>query len=181
MPKKARRGPKPEYNPEQHLIAVKWIARAGMTDADIARALEISPRTLYKWYKAHPELREAKREGAVLADHRVTDSLYKRAVGFNFTETHVSQETDELTGKVVKRKVTKIVKHMPPDVEAIKFWLINRAPSEWRAKVEAIDSADDALLAVLNAAWEYEREEQQAIKNMQREPAAKEPAKPIRH
>lgn len=65
------------------------------------------------------------------SDLAVVNSLYKRAVGYEFQE-------DAMT-KFGQIKLTKV---MHPDVTACIFWLKNRQRKDWREKVEDAPSGD---------------------------------------
>ena len=51
-------------------------------------------------------------------DKKLTDSLYKKAVGYTATEKTTEYSPD---GEVVKKKV--VSKHFPPDISALKAYL----------------------------------------------------------
>lgn len=55
------------------------------------------------------------------------NALYKRALGYDAEETKVEVENG-------KKKITRVTKHVPPDVTAAIFWLKNRKPGAWRDK-----------------------------------------------
>jgi transposase-like protein len=107
-------------------VLVRMYAEQGLTDANIAYKLGIALSTFYDYQKKHPEFSEALREGKVVTDGEIEESLRMRAKGFEFTEV----KTEKRNGKVVS--VTETTKFFPPDVPAIKMWLGNRNPDEWR-------------------------------------------------
>lgn len=105
------------------------LAQQGATDREIAEALDVSERTLYRWKHEHPEFRQALQLGKDAADERVELSLYRRAVGYSFDAIKIMQ----YEGSPV---VEPYVEHVPPDVNAIKLWLTNRKPEHWREKID---------------------------------------------
>ena len=55
--------------------------------------------------------------------------MYKRALGYEYTETKsIKNESD----KIIRTETTK--KQMPSDVTACIFWLKNRQSASWRDK-----------------------------------------------
>ena len=114
---------------------VKWMARDGLTDQEIADELNISRTTLKKWRKLYPDFDQALLEGKDIADARVEEKLYQRAIGFDYEESEV--QVDVNTGKATRIKRT--TKYVAPDVTACIFWLKNRRPKKWRdvSKIEA--------------------------------------------
>jgi hypothetical protein len=125
-PKKLGR-PKIPYDPEFHDAEGERLASQGLINMEIAKGIGISSDTLYTWYNVHPSFSEAVKRGKSIADQKVTESLYKRATGFTFTETkHIDD------GHSVRKEST--VKCVPPDTTACIYWTKNRMVNEWRDK-----------------------------------------------
>lgn len=113
-----------KYKKEFPRQAVK-LCKLAATDREIADFFEISEATLNRWKLEHSEFCEALKTGKEQADNRVHESLYRRAVGYEHDEIHISN----YQGKITK---TPIVKHYAPDPTSCIFWLKNRRPDEWR-------------------------------------------------
>lgn len=111
--------------PKLDLIA-QW-ARDGAIERDIAKKLGVSESTFSGYKKEHPELMETLTVNKEVADARVESALYKRAIGYEYTET-----SKEVSSDGVKIKTT--VKQVAPDVTAQIYWLNNRRPDRWRNK-----------------------------------------------
>ncbi|MEW6555096.1 MAG: helix-turn-helix domain-containing protein [Actinomycetota bacterium] len=125
----------PSKYKEHYPELVKWMARQGLTNVEIADELGVSRETIRKWRKQFPDFDASLQEGKDIADARVEESLYQRAIGFSYEEREV--QSDPETRKPVKVKTT--YKHMVPDVTACIFWLKNRRPKRWRdvSRIEA--------------------------------------------
>ena len=100
----------------------RWMAQNGLTLPDVARELGVHLNTLKKWRRERPDFAEALNLGRDLADARVQDSLYQRAIGLK-----TSLKTMNKAGDVVE-----IDLYEKPDVTACIFWLKNRRPEMWR-------------------------------------------------
>lgn len=111
--------------PKLDLIA-QW-ARDGAIERDIAKKLGVSESTFSGYKKEHPELMETLTVNKEVADARVESALYKRAIGYEYTET-----SKEVGPDGVKIKTT--TKQVAPDVTAQIYWLNNRRPDRWRNK-----------------------------------------------
>jgi|SRR5690554_94502 len=122
---------KSKYNAKTFPKLAKGLARKGYTDSQIAIKLGISKATFYSYTKLYPEFAQALAEGKAPVNVDVEDSVLKRATGYEYTETKVIANAE---GKVLKKEVT--VKHIPANVDAAKFWLINRDPAHWKLKQE---------------------------------------------
>lgn len=102
----------------------------GAIDEDLANFFGVKVSTINNWKKKYPEFLESIKEGKIIADGRVAEALYRKAIG---DVSHPEFHTHVVAGEVV---VTETVKHYPPDTKAAIFWLKNRQPKYWKDKVE---------------------------------------------
>lgn len=130
---KAGRGRPTTYKPE-FVKMVYQLALLGQTDAEMAAVLQVTEQTFNNWKNAHPEFFESLNEGKALADARVADRLYQRAMGFEHDSEEIKVLSDPSFGSYVER--VKVRKIYPPDTAAAIFWLKNRQSRKWREKVE---------------------------------------------
>lgn len=70
---------------EDGLTLIQGWARDGLTDEDIANNMRIATATLYEWKKRFPEISEALKENKEIADFRVENALYQKALGGDTT------------------------------------------------------------------------------------------------
>lgn len=112
------------------LEAVKGWAREGLSDEQIAHNLGIGVSTLYEYKKRYIEFSECLAQGKAVADYEVENNLKKMTQGYSYWEE--IQEVDPTTGEMVITK--RVLKHVRPDVTAIKYWLSNRMADKWREK-----------------------------------------------
>lgn len=114
------------------------------TDAKIAEFLKIHRSTIYEWKKTYQEFAQAIKEGKeeALVDE-VERSMYKRAIGYKYTETTrelkpvivvgpdgKQTEVYDITQKLIVTK--KVRKEYPPETGAGCFVLKNRRPERWK-------------------------------------------------
>ena len=103
----------------------------GFTDKEMADFFEVDESTFTRWKQAHEELRTSIKEAKEDFDTKtVEDTLLKRALGYEATESKIEQQE----GAPAKKTMTK--KHIPPSDTALIFWLKNRNPAKWRDKQE---------------------------------------------
>lgn len=114
--------------PEKLILLEGW-AGDGLTDEQIAENMGIGVRTLYRWKNENCQFRQALKKGKDAADREIENALFKRAKGYDVTETR----TKEKNGEAVER--TTITRHIPGDTTAQIFWLKNRKPAQWRDSV----------------------------------------------
>ncbi len=114
-----------EWLTEERLVILEGWARDGLTDEQIAKNIGISVRTLYRWKIQYCQICHALKKGKDIADREIENALFKRAKGYNFTETRIKKKG----GVVVEETV--ITKHIPGDTTAQIFWLKNRKPGYW--------------------------------------------------
>lgn len=128
------------------LYMIETLYSFGLTDEQIAKALDISAVSLESWKKEENFLRSL-RKGKAIADDRVVRALYERATGYMCPDTDIRV----VNGELVK---TEIIKHYPPDATSCLFWLKNRKKDEWRDKHEVGLSGQDGGPPVFKVVYE---------------------------
>ena len=128
------------------LDILRGLARRGLSDEDIAKSIGIGKATLYRWKASNESIRDALRDGKLVADLTVESALFKKATGFTVTDTKTTSFLDKETGELVEGKSEVTTKHVLPDTLAIMFWLKNRRPDLWKDKiVEQGDTTETQL------------------------------------
>lgn len=123
-----------EWTKKDAITKLQGWARDGLTDEQLAEKIGITRRTLARWKVDHEEIGEALRKGKEIVDRKVEESLYKRALGYEYEETETIVEAMADGSK--KQRIKKLKRHMPADTTAMIFWLKNRKPNEWRDRYE---------------------------------------------
>lgn len=124
MPKTSSFAPK-----SQHVRDIEKLALLGATLAEIADFFGITESQLTNALDNNPILQMARKRGGIIADSRVVQSMYRRAIGYNVME-------DKAFSYMGDVEVTPVKKHIPADVQAAKFWLKNRQRERWREAPE---------------------------------------------
>ena len=142
--KRSKRTPVNEVHNRFNLDAIEKIFAAGLIDRQIAIVCGISERTLYR-YEHNPKFKAVVQQGKKKAVEAIESSLFKRASGYNFAEITmepmiaVHQEDGVKNKSIVspELQITKtVIKHIPADPEMVEFYLANRAPEEWKRKLD---------------------------------------------
>ena len=97
----------------------------GATDAELADFFEVSESTINLWKLEHKGFSESIKKGKDLADATVSESLYKRANGYEHKEDKIFNDNGVAL-------VVPTIKRYPPDTTAAIFWLKNRQRKNWR-------------------------------------------------
>jgi hypothetical protein len=121
---------KPEYNEQ----ALK-LCRMGATDKQIADFFGVTEKTIANWKNKKAGFLQSLKEGKLLSDAEISNSLFHRAKGYS----HKDVDIRVVAGQIVE---TPIDKHYPPDATSCIFWLKNRQPEHWREKQEVKIEAD---------------------------------------
>lgn len=129
MMKPSRKRGRPSKFTHAMLKQARFLAEKGCTDVEMARFFEVSESTFNLWKVKHGDFSESLKEGKAIADDKVQNALFQRAVGYAHPDTHVSIYQGNVT-------LTPIMKHLPPETTAAIFWLKNRRPAEWRDKID---------------------------------------------
>lgn len=141
-----------KYNENYHIDWAWSMAVKGATDEEIAEAFGISRMTLHRWKTQFPALREAMENAKAVADANVEKSLYRRALGYDTTESEEIISIDKEGNERVSGRKVK-TKSVPPDTMAIMYWLNNRKRGQWSQKqeiqLEAKNDSDTDVIIVL--------------------------------
>ena len=123
-----------KYTKEVKKIIFDAIAN-GDTQLQACAKANIKEKTFYQWKAQKSEFAQLVKkahdkyhEGLV---HRLENSLWKKATGYEETETETEYTQDKDGNLVVKRKKVRN-KHFSPDTGAIAFALCNLAPEKWK-------------------------------------------------
>lgn len=129
-----KRGAPTKYNPEIIEYA-RALAIDGLTNDEMAEKLGIATSTLNDWRKKYPDFSDAIKEGKDQADARVKMSLFKRALGYTYTEQKVIVLSDGGT------RIETTTKEVPPDTTAGIYW--TKVRMGWNDKVQVELSGPD--------------------------------------
>lgn len=141
-----------KYSPEYPEKARK-LFESGSTEREVAEFFRVHESTLRNWAAEYPEFFLALKVGKAMADDRVEQSLYRRAVGYEHDAVKILMTKE---GAVYREAY---IERYPPDTVAGIFWLKNRRPEQWR-DVKAVEHtgavthrhvhelSDEALLAI---------------------------------
>lgn len=135
-----------------HLLILGAWARDGLTDEDIAHNIGISRSTLKEWKKKIPDISATLNTNKAIADIRVENALYKKAIGCTVKEIVISKIKNP-DGTVTETERT-VERELPPDTTAGIFWLKNRKPKDWRDKQEVELSGNVGMTDALKKARE---------------------------
>lgn len=129
-----------KYN-KQTVEAICAFIRDGDSQRLACKKAGIGESTFFDWVKLKPEfsdkIKKAKEEFQATITGKLEATLWKKAMGYEVTETETEYVTDKEGNQKVKSQKIK-VKHIQPDTGALIFALTNVAPEKWvnKQKVE---------------------------------------------
>lgn len=125
----------------------------GCTNLEACKKAGINKETFYAWMREKSDfsdlVQRAKQNALANSIAKVERSLLERALGFEYEEVASEYVSKPVTGDdgketyiptINKQKRTK--KRIVQDVEAIKFFLTNKAPQDWKNRQENVVSGD---------------------------------------
>lgn len=125
-----------EFLIEDHLNDIeKWVA-SGITEKEIAKKLSISYSTFRKHKRSMVTLKEAIKEGLEEKKQAVEKALFKKCIGYHYTEEVVQKvKKERLEDKIILvdevLEVQEVKKYSAPDLNAQKYYLNNRDKTKW--------------------------------------------------
>lgn len=134
-------GRPPKYRPEYARVAAAMVRR-GATIAEIANAFGVANSTIYLWQQTYDEFMEGFSEISGSYDQRIERTLAERALGYTYDAVKIFNNKDVGTTIVPYRE------HVPPDITAIKLWLSQRKPEQWKVKDEIEVSTNEAFVEI---------------------------------
>jgi hypothetical protein len=115
----------PEYNDTLYPSFAKTIASLGVDDQDFANAFNVSLATIAEWEQEHPEFAKARKAGVAALRDNLERAIIRRALGYTVEREKVLQ----CEGKI---EVVSYKEHIPADVSALMFVMMNRKPRRWK-------------------------------------------------
>jgi hypothetical protein len=130
-------GAKGKYNAKTTPQLVFDLTLKYATDQEISKALGIHCSTYYVWLKEKPELPEVISRAKRIRAQKLIPKLAKKARGYTYTETSVEAACmeDPETGEIKElpgKKIRRTRRQIPPDTAALKFFLSNGLPDEFK-------------------------------------------------
>lgn len=113
-----------------HYRLIRNLAAQGLTISEVAEVLEIDKETLAKRLRSDDKLEAAFFEGSRTPVKLVEQSLFQRAIGYNYEE--YEEKIIYKDGVPIHLPTKKAVRHLPPDTKAAELYLTNRAPDRWK-------------------------------------------------
>jgi AcrR family transcriptional regulator len=129
----AKRGRKSAYDTiiAPHLNEIKDAVKNGATVEEIAKSLNISESTLYKYKEEKTELAEAFAHGRASIIIQIRGALLKKALGYTYEEKKQYIKKDADGEKVTYTEIT--TKHQPPS-ETAGAMLLRNYDDNWLDK-----------------------------------------------
>lgn len=125
-------------------------SREGLTDEQISSEIGITSKTLYKWMKKAPEIRDKLQEGRRKVTVRVEDAFYSRCEWQDLEEV-TTEVVEDGAGNVISRHTKTVKKRLPPDVTALIFALKKLAPMKWGDSSPFVEEAEERHNAIVEA------------------------------
>lgn len=120
------KGGRPSKWKEEFIDKVYKLSLLGATDIEMADILNVSKSIFNKWKETKEGFLDSIKKGKTEADANVSERLYKRAIGYKYTEKRTEKYAQGTTKTTVTEKI------LAPDPTAQIFWLKNRQPKKWR-------------------------------------------------
>ena len=132
---------RPTKYKEEYIEQAHKFCLLGATNERMAELFDVSLTGFELWMNKYPKLMGAIKDGREVADGKVAQSLYHRALGYSHKEDKVFNHNGKTT-------VVETTKHYPPDTAAAFIWLKNRAG--WRDKATVEHTGSISFTGMMN-------------------------------
>jgi hypothetical protein len=142
----AKKG-RPSPYKEEYKKQVYKFALLGLTEKRMAELLDVSEVTFGSWKNKKPGFLRSIREGQEFADAKVADALTERASGYEYEEAvpikvkEVKYENGKRVREWERVEITMVKRVIPPDPQAIKYFMNNRRRNPTRKANEEPENA----------------------------------------
>lgn len=155
-----------ETHIEPHFDIILGYLRSGYTEASIAKRLGVGVSTWEKYKKEHIEFLEVIKTGRQDIGALAVNNLKKLADGYDYEEIHteivdsgaVKTDKDKNKRGAQRRVIKKITRHVPPNLGANIFIVLNRMKERWKNKQEIKHSGQVRTSGVLMTGVPLSRE-----------------------
>lgn len=158
MPRKRRPDPPAELRLPEDAAPVRYatsfaaearmLCARGAGEAELAAHFGVTVWDIKLWKVTHQDFLSACKLGREAASDRAELSLFERVIGYTYDAIKPMVVGGEL-------QMVPVKEHVPPDVGAAKFWLLNMRPDIWKERVEqtvrvadTVDMSDDELVRI---------------------------------
>ena len=119
----------------------------GLPVADVCVLTGLSVSDLHNISTNDKHIKKAKESGAKVTNIKVIVALLKSACGYDV----IDEDTTIVKGRndaVITDTTTRKKKHISPNINAIKYWLDNRASSEWKDSIKDVENKMNIKISV---------------------------------
>jgi hypothetical protein len=117
------------------LPVIQNLVAMGLTESDIGMVVGYQGANTVDWLhnlkKKHPEVVEACKAGARMADSFLVAQMFRSAIGYDYVEEEWGYNKD---GEWVKKKES--IKHQPANAQMAIFMATNRMPEQFKHRVD---------------------------------------------
>jgi len=151
-----------DWEKDEYRLALLSIWRStGVKNADIAKQMGVTYKTLKEWIRESPAIKEALETGKAELVKKLAGAMAQRAFGIEYEEVKTTVLGDVRKGsKVVENqqtvKIEKVTKRYPPDVGALCFMLTNLDPDNWKNRRNTDANVTGALPVVITGSDDLE-------------------------
>lgn len=136
------RGKYQEWLTDEGLIKIEGWARDGLTDEQISENMGIAPKTLYRWKDNYSQICQALKKGKEVVDRQVENALFKRAIGYEYTERTakvVDRDRDVVESERREFENRYKLDHPEADLQEVKDAAIKAVPTRERIVFLEVD------------------------------------------
>lgn len=140
---------------------------SGMSYSESALDMGVPVPTVLDYWMKNQQFQERVVNATKIATSKVVKALYKKAVGAKSVATKVITHTAP-NGSTLSTQEIVTSTDVCPDINAIRFWLTNKAPEEWKNTEQVSVTGKGKILEYLEGLTEIDDAKTQEIEAEQK-------------
>ena len=129
-----------EKDPQRYIDMAYECRIEGLSVLQMCRKMDIHPATFYSWVKKYPEFKKTYEQARYDICIDIENELFKSCREHSVEEVTITKNADGTKQEISRYRI------IPANVASIKYYLGNRAGSDWKNPDHVIEETSDEII-----------------------------------